>query len=409
MASEFRWVGPDELNRVAETRWMCYGHAGKDLPRLTEHIHTGAWSGIGDYLLAERGGAAVGTATSLPLTMWARGSPIPCQGVAWVGTVKTARRRAGGQTGVASLVMREVLRHAREREYVVSALMPFRVSFYEHFGFGVVERRAEWTLPLSAIEPGEGAGWKFVEAADRSSLAEEWQRAVQNGQCDVERTARRWSNRSQVEEEGMNFVLRPERSAAARASALITHENISGRNALRLQEWSADSAEDFRSLLAFLGSMRDQFSFAVLTTPINWQVNRLLREAQIPHRPVDHPTADVRHYTRLQLRILDHRKFLESLRLPDGIKGRVTVGIAECEGTVSRFSLEIESGRAKVSPAAGEADFQCRDKDWAAMATGDVAATQAVRMGMASSTNLQAAGLLDCLAAGVAPFCREYF
>ena len=84
-------------------------------------------------------------------------------------------------------------------------------------GATVVERRAEWTLPLSAIEPGDCAGWKFVEAGDRASLAEEWQRAVQTGQCDVERTARRWSNRSQVEDEGMNFV--PAIPAAARASA----------------------------------------------------------------------------------------------------------------------------------------------------------------------------------------------
>jgi predicted acetyltransferase len=409
MAMDLRWVGIEEADRVAQTRWMCYGHAGKDLARLKEHLNTGAWSGIGQYLLAEQGGSAIGTATSLPLVMWVRGSPVSCQGVAWVGTAKTSRRRAGPAKGVASQIMREILRYAREHEHVVSALMPFRVSFYEHFGYGVVERRAEWTIPLSAIPHSDSTGWKFIEDLDRPAAAESWQRSVQAGQCDIEWDAQRWTARLRVEEDGMLFVLHPQSSDQIRACALINHEPLGGRNALRIAAWSADSPEDFRALLGFLGTMRDQFSFALITTPIDWQINRLLREPQIPHRPVDHPTAEVRPYTRLQVRILDHRKFLESLHVPETAKGRVGVEIAECEGGVSRLAIEFDGGRAKVSPATGEPDLGCGDKIWAAIATGDITATQAVRLGLAKSANPGAVGLLDILAAGPVPFCREYF
>jgi predicted acetyltransferase len=408
MPTNLRWVANEELDRVAQTRWKSYKHAGKDLALMYDHLRTGPWAGVGQYLLAEQAGNPIGTATSLPLTMWFRGSAVSCQGVAWVGTIKTHRRR-GGQQSVGSQIMHETLRRARQQEFVVSALMPFRVSFYEHFGYGIVERRAEWTIPLSIIAHADSSGWKFTDPADRPAVMENWQRSVEAGQCDVEWDSDRWSRRLAVEDGAMAFVLRPENSDQVRASVLISHEPLAGKNAMRIAAWSADSPEDFRSLLSFLGSMRDQFSFALITVPITWQVNRFLREPQIPHRPVDHPTAEVRPYTRMQLRILDHKKFIESLHLPGQAKGRVTVAVAECEGTVSRFQIDFESGRAAVSAANSDADFECPDKHWAAIATGDIAASEAVRLGLAKSNNPAAAALLDSLAAGPVPFCREYF
>ena len=64
---------------------------------------------IGDYLLAEIDGQGVGTATSLSMNMWVRGSRIPSQGVAFVGVIRTARRG-----GVAKQLMEASLAKARE-------------------------------------------------------------------------------------------------------------------------------------------------------------------------------------------------------------------------------------------------------------------------------------------------------
>src|SRR5437763_7688108 len=128
MPMSLRWVGADELDRVAATRFLCYGSAERDRARCRERLLNDSRGKPGDYLLAEVDGRAVGTATSLSLKMWVRGGVIPCQGVAWGGAIKTFRRRGGGDgsTGVASGVMREVLRMARERGEVVTALMPLR-------------------------------------------------------------------------------------------------------------------------------------------------------------------------------------------------------------------------------------------------------------------------------------------
>jgi predicted acetyltransferase len=409
MALELRWVGTKELDRVAETRWMCYAHALKDKPKYKERLEADPRGKPGDYLLAERNGQAVGTATSLGMRMWVRGTPLPCQGVAWVGTIKSARRQGGKEPGIASAVMREVVRMGRERGDVLSALMPFRVSFYEHFGYGLIERQTEWTIPLTAIRQVDCSGWQFITPGDRLAQTQQWHQSVQAGQCDIERSEARWKQIMTFEEDGMVFIDRPDTAGPVIGYLAVSLQTANGRNNLKVEEWSATGTEAFARMLAFLATMRDQFSAALITTPATYPVNRLLREPQIPHRPVDHPVCLERTYTRMQARILDHRKYLESIHWPGNPRGRVTVAVAECEGQISRLAIELEGGWAKVGTATGECDFECTDRQWAAIATGDISASASARWGLASNRNPAATALLDALSAGPVPFCREFF
>jgi predicted acetyltransferase len=409
MALRLRWVDAEDLDRVAETRWMCYGHALKDKLRYKERLEADPRGKPGDYLLAERNGQAVGTATSLGLRMWIRGTPFPCQCVAFVGTIKSARRQGGKEPGIASAVMAEVVRTARERGDVLSALMPFRVSFYEHFGYGVIERRAEWTIPLSTIRHVDCSGWRFITPADRPAQREQWQQSVQAGQCDIERSEARWKHIATLEEDGMVFVDRPDPKGPVLGYLAVTLQAAVGKNTIKVEEWSVNGTDGFVRMLAFLATMRDQFSAASITTPATYPINRLLREAQIPHRPVDHATSQAGSHTRMQARILDHRKFLESIHWPGNLRGRVTVAIAECEGHVSRLAIDLESGKAKVTEARGDCDFECTDQQWAAVATGDMSASASARWGLARDRNPAATSLLDALSAGPVPFCREFF
>ena len=67
MAMTLRWVGADELDRIADTRFLCYGSAEKDRERFRERLRNDPRSKPGDYVLAEIDGQAVGTATRLSL------------------------------------------------------------------------------------------------------------------------------------------------------------------------------------------------------------------------------------------------------------------------------------------------------------------------------------------------------
>src|SRR3954465_6787186 len=179
MSLSFKWVGREAADVVGQTRARCYAPGAQEVEVYrTRFAADGRITGD-DVLIAERDGEAVGTATSYAMTMWARGQAFPCQGVAWVGTVKTQRRSGGG----ASEIMRRTLDKARERGQVVSALMPFRASFYEHFGYGLVERQNIWTVPLAVLPTGRFESMRFYEDRDFDALVECRNRIARRGQC----------------------------------------------------------------------------------------------------------------------------------------------------------------------------------------------------------------------------------
>src|SRR6185295_18204855 len=221
MSLQMRWVGESDLDRVAETRTLCYMHNRQELAEVRKYIHNQGRSVPGDYLLAERDGEAIGTATSLRLTMWVRGSPVSAQGVAHVGTIKTERRKGG----VASAVMKETLRMGREREHVLSALMPWRASYYEHFGYGLVERRAEWTVPLTIMPSDDCAGLRFMSEQDKAAMDECRNRMIAAGQGDIERSPTFWDDYFQRRATDGFIVVDPKPEGGLRGWMLYRYEN----------------------------------------------------------------------------------------------------------------------------------------------------------------------------------------
>jgi predicted acetyltransferase len=416
MALGFRWIIDEgELDRIAETRMRCYAAAPMDLERFTKGIRLDRRAKLGDYLLAERDGEALGTTTSLSLTMWVRGAPLPCQGVAFVGTIKTHRRgaTASGQRGIASQLMDHTLRRARERGEVVSALMPFRASFYEHFGYGLVERRHEWAVPLSIFPGGDFDGFQFArhDDEDLDAMLRCRQRLVERGQCDIERSREAWEAYYKTPVGEFFEVVDRGPGGAVRGYVLFGNEKIDGRTYLRVEDQAYESPEALHRQFHFLASLKDQYSAAILTLPRDVPLNRMLRESQLPHRPVEHAVPRLQTITRMQLRVLDHKRFLEALKLPrDGVtNGAVNVAVHECEGTVSKFRVEIGDGRATVSSSNASPDIECPDKTWAAIACGDMTATNASRFGLIRARDERAARVLDVLSVGPVPFCAEYF
>jgi predicted acetyltransferase len=406
MSITLRWVGEADLDRVAETRLRCYAKSAAELENFKKRLDGDPRVKPGDYLLAESGGQAVGTATHVSFTMWCRGGSIPCQGVAWVGAVKTMRRRgSGGSPGVASTVMREIIRHARDRGDVVTALMPFRASYYEHFGYGVVERRQDWTIPIAALPTGPFDSIRYFEPADFEARAQCLSRVNQSGQCSIERSDEQWKKVDESSLEGFAVVDR-DGSGAVRGSLTILHQQLDGKDLLKVADCIYEDVAALKRQLHFLSSLKDQFAFAQITLPADVPLNRLLTESQLPHRPVNHPVARCHPYTRMQLRILDHARFLQALQLPKGVEGKAVVSVRECEGTESRFSVDLNNGRIACKATDESATFSTTDRTWAAIATGDLKASDALRFELAQGAN---ANVLDALASGPAPFSHEYF
>ena len=169
MAVTWRWVtrNTDDLRKVSEARLRADG-AGSG--QREKFAITEPPDGQ-EHLLAEENGRPVAVTTAIDQRIWVRGAAFDCQGVAWVGTVRTHRRGTGPQgRGIASTLMQQTVRRARQRQQPLTALMPFRVSFYEHFGYGVVERRHDWLIPLSVLPAGDFSGLRYLERADLPEL-----------------------------------------------------------------------------------------------------------------------------------------------------------------------------------------------------------------------------------------------
>ena len=410
MSLELRWVGTEALDRVAKTRFRCYAPADNAFAKFEQATRLDGRQNPGDMLLATRDGQDVGTATSLSMQMWIRGARVQTQGVAWVGTVKTERRGGSGDArGVASLVMAETIRLGRERGDVVSALMPFRASFYEHFGYGNAEHRVEWTAPLSLLPRGDFDGYRFYEPADAGAIIELRSREARAGQCDVETDAPAWANWQREGGGGIGFVDQPTPGGPLEGWAHVIDDRGPQAATAVVDDWSAASPAAFRRLLHFLASLKDQYSFARITLPSDWPLNRLLRESQIPHRQVDHPVASARPYTRMQIRVLDHARLLNAMTLPATTTGSVTLAIRESEGTTSAFKLDLRDGRCVTKATTATPDAELTDVLWASIVTGDLRASTARQLGLISSTNERAIALLDAFGTGPTPFCQEYF
>jgi len=410
MGLDMRWVGEEAYDRVAEARLYSSAPGMRDLPSMRDRLRLHPEMKPGDVLLAEGNGRVLGTATQIGFQMWVRGGAVPCQGVAWVGAIKTERRKGASRRapGVATAVMWEVLKKARETEQVVSALMPFRASFYEHFGYGVVERRNEWTFPLSVLPAGDFDGFRFVTDADWPAVAACKQRMVEAGQCEIERSPDQWTFWRTVRTNGFTIIDRPNDTGPVHSTVYFEEFTKDGKTYVKVLDWAADSIPAARRILYWLASLRDQYTAAEMVFPADWPINRWLRETQLPHRPVEHAVASYRPMTRIQVRILDHRRFLEAIHWTQHAKGKAVVAVRESEGIVAKFELDVSRGRAGVKPTNATAEIECSDRLWAAVACGDLPASVALRMGLLEGTS-GAAALLDNLSYGPAPFCQEYF
>jgi predicted acetyltransferase len=305
--------------------------------------------------------------------------------------------------------MQNLLAKGRERGQIVSALMPFRGSFYEHFGFGNAERRTEWTIPTSILPRGDFSGIRFVDPEkDLTKLVGLRHREFSTQHGDVAsdiNSMNYWI--SQVWSVGM--AVADDQGDRLASYCFFSEERDDKVATVVSDDWSCESPDAFKRILFWMASLKDQYSFIRITTPGDWPINRLLKESQIPHRQVDHPHASARPFTRMQIRILDHVRALDNMQLHSTLVGEVVVHVKECEGTVSKLKLTFGDRHVVARPTADDADVVLSDSNWASLVAGQVVARDAIAWGLIEAKNPQKAMLLNAFGAGPSPWCQEYF
>jgi predicted acetyltransferase len=218
-----------------------------------------------------------------------------------------------------------------------------------------------------------------------------------------------WPYVRKFSENNFEIVDRPDPKGPVRGWMTIKDQVKDGKRNVYVDDLVFDSIDAFREQLKFLGGLRDQYSAAIITLPTDLPLNLLLRETQVPHRIVEHATPMSKLYSRMQVRVLDHVRFFEKLKLPARSRGAVTVAIRETEGHVARLKIEMDAGRVVAKSSEASADIECRDIEWAILACGAVPATTLAKLGLITVNKPAALEVLDELSVGPAPFCGEYF
>jgi predicted acetyltransferase len=232
---------------------------------------------------------------------------------------------------------------------------------------------------------------------------------VAAGQGDIARSQTFWDDYFQRRANDGFIVVDPKPEGGLRGWMLYRYENIGGKEALRVMDLAYDSAEALRRQLSFLGSLRDQYSTAILILPVDLPLNLLLKETQVPHRGVSHATADVRIHTRMQVRILDHAKLLAAMHLPQQHKGAAVVEVRETEGFASRFRVEVGDGKASAKATNSSADVICTDRIWAAIAMGELSIEKAGQLELVDVIRPASIDALQAFSDGPLPFCSDGF
>jgi len=405
------WLGHESDERIGLIRARCYADKPADFPSFVERTIYDRFS-PGDVLVMSDATGDVATATSLSLTMNLRGRRVACQGVAWVGTGKSHRRRKLDGNGIASHVMHALLKKARERGDVVSMLSPFRASFYERFGYGLTERQHVWTIPLELLPRVDTSG--FVEITpdnqnahfDAALHSREQQFHNTHGDIHTNADSLRFWLRD-LQRKGSRFIDVQADGIASQFTLGTEYENGQAVGVVHHPWWVDDVA--LVRMLAMLGTLSDQYSFVRVTLPTSLRVNHLLRETQLPHRRVDHATATCSLITRMQLRVLDHEKFLSALALPAHTKGATTITIQEVEGLATTLSVVVDAGRIIAAPSTRAAEVSMSDKTWASLAMGELLADDAARCGLLTINEPRAMDVLRLFNTGPTPYCHEYF
>lgn len=126
-----RELGPGELPAVSLPITTYAFRTSPPDADTAERLRSSQHYFDGDItLVAEENGEALAVTSVVPMRQNLRGTVYPMAGVAGVATLPLARRR-----GCAHALVTEALGLMRDRGHVLSALYPFRPSFYQRYGY----------------------------------------------------------------------------------------------------------------------------------------------------------------------------------------------------------------------------------------------------------------------------------
>lgn len=280
MSASFRFAAPGELPEVGRLASHSFPGPTRTPAWWLEQLRDPLYGGGAETLWVGEEAGRIAAALQLhPLRQWVAGAALPVAGVGTVAISPVHRRR-----GLAGRLVASGLRAARERGDVASALYPFRVSFYAKLGYGQAGEALQHRLPPESLpDAPERDGVELVESdVARAEVREayaEWARA-QTGQ--LVRPERVWQQMLAPGDRALVAYRGGGGRVEGYALAIYRVDLPPQDRFLEVDEiaWLSPAAR--RGLLAWLGSLGDQWRQVLIRTLPSHRLGSIAAEPRLP-------------------------------------------------------------------------------------------------------------------------------
>ena len=316
----------DDIQELSEL-WARAFPGERTVEQRVRQLETGGvFGGIEAAWLDELDGRITGAFRTYSLTQYLHGCAYPMMGLAAVAVDETARRR-----GIGRRLCLEAVHIARERGDVLSALYPFRPSFYTALGWGYVGEMHAFRFRPESLQVSHCGVVQRAAPSTTNAIAACYARVAHESNGLIARTPRIW--RQHLESETTYAYLTGGTRVEGYLIARFNKGSAPDERSLYIHELLAENADAYRTLLGWIAAQRDEWRVILYDASPDENFAHRLADPRPPgYRSARHLWAPVHRSIRgPMLRVLD---------VPAALERRVRWG----PSAPLRFSLEIDDG-----------------------------------------------------------------
>ena len=398
MTRRYRTARPEEHRALMVQDAQAFGDstAGVSIDRSVARTR------VEELRVLEEDGARLGLLLGRGQPVRWGGRPVPASQLSGLSVPAEHRGR-----GVATELLRAYLAEVHERGAAISTLFPAAVQLYRRAGYEYAGTVTVYEAAARHLPVGWPEGWRArsVPADDPAPLAGPFARVARDRNGQVERDADWWRD----------FLLRDRGSGPPQVYLVDGPDGPDGWAIFKVQEevadhdvhasiqtldWGARSEGGWRTLLSLAAGFSSLEATVVWKGPDPEPLALLLREQDL-HQ--------LRQY-RWMARVVDVPGAFAARGYPSGLRGRITIGVADdaCPWVDGTWTIEVDGGEGKAVRVGDDARVRTTASGLAALFAGYLDPRDLAELGLVRGLDPADLEFLQAMHAGPRPWSPDY-
>jgi predicted acetyltransferase len=278
-----------------------------------------------------------------------RGDSHPMAGVSFVASPPETRRQ-----GHVKELLADALVQCREDGAYLSALHPFKRTYYDRFGWATATRYLRHSMDpelLSFARDDRDGEFVQLETEDWERMDDVYRTEVASHELTLDRDEEWWTKRVLAGWRTDPYVYGFERDGDLAAYVVYSVEENGDGRTFKVHDWAAVDHDARLAVLRFCSDHDSQVEDVAFNTAPDDDLLDVVPNA-------DDVETDLEVST--MLRLVDVPEALEALSYPEDVSGELTLDVADSMAPWNdeMFRVTVEDGAATVEPTAEPADAE---------------------------------------------------